>query len=281
WPYKSIGRPAAVVITKNAAKKISPCTHRLPERRAAHASRPNQPRAASSNQRKTMPQMELAISRMLRMRLSLMALASLSGGSLYASWEPACSCGWVVAVWELLALGPVWPAAGDGIHPATKAHAISQSKDQRSRPRKDSSGRRATMRQSSIQMLLPDFSQKVPVQSLRGAAVRPHLGVRIAVRPLAVAAALFSLLPFPAYAASAVRVVHAEKKDASAAQTPVLLDAMTTELHRAFTSLGKTAVPGDDKPLPPYFLSYSVSDASYASIRAQYGAVVDSSGGRV
>jgi len=111
--------------------------------------------------------------------------------------------------------------------------------------------------------------------------VRPHLGVRIAVRPLAVAAALFSLLPFPAYAASAVRVVHAEKKDASAAQTPVLLDAMTTELHRAFTSLGKTAVPGDDKPLPPYFLSYSVSDASYASIRAQYGAVVDSSGGRV
>jgi TldD protein len=61
--------------------------------------------------------------------------------------------------------------------------------------------------------------------------------------------------------------------------TPVLLDAMTTELHRAFTSLGK---PGSgkadaDKQLPPYFISYSVSDASSVSIRAQFGALVDSS----
>ena len=61
--------------------------------------------------------------------------------------------------------------------------------------------------------------------------------------------------------------------------TPVLLDAMTTELHRALASLGKQ-VPGkpdSDKQLPPYFLSYSVSDASYVGIRAQYGAVVDNS----
>jgi predicted Zn-dependent protease len=59
---------------------------------------------------------------------------------------------------------------------------------------------------------------------------------------------------------------------------PVLLDAMTTELHRAFTSLGKPG-PGQaepDKLLPPYFLSYSVNDASYVGIRAQYGALVDS-----
>jgi len=57
-----------------------------------------------------------------------------------------------------------------------------------------------------------------------------------------------------------------------------LMDAMTTELHRAFTSLGKQA-PGkqDDKQLPPYFLSYAVSDASAVSIRAQFGALVDSS----
>jgi predicted Zn-dependent protease len=54
---------------------------------------------------------------------------------------------------------------------------------------------------------------------------------------------------------------------------PVLLDAMTTELHRAFTSLGKQ---GDDKQLPPYFLSYAVSDASIVDIRAQYGALVSS-----
>ena len=54
---------------------------------------------------------------------------------------------------------------------------------------------------------------------------------------------------------------------------------MTTELHRAFTSLGRQDLnkPDADKQLPPYFLSYSVSDASMVSIRAQYGAVVDSS----
>jgi TldD protein len=55
--------------------------------------------------------------------------------------------------------------------------------------------------------------------------------------------------------------------------TPVLMDAMTTELHRAFTSLGKQ---GDEKQLPPYFLSYSVSDASEVSIQAQFGALVSS-----
>jgi len=62
--------------------------------------------------------------------------------------------------------------------------------------------------------------------------------------------------------------------------TPVLLDAMTTELHRAFTSLGKTAASADEKQMPPYFLSYSVSDASYVGIRAQYGALVDSTANR-
>jgi TldD protein len=61
--------------------------------------------------------------------------------------------------------------------------------------------------------------------------------------------------------------------------TPVLLDAMTTELHRAFTSLGKQGLgkPEAGQQLPPYFLSYSVSDASFVNIRAQYGALVDSS----
>jgi predicted Zn-dependent protease len=56
--------------------------------------------------------------------------------------------------------------------------------------------------------------------------------------------------------------------------TPVLLDAMATELHRAFTSLGKQ---GDEKQLPPYFLSYSVSDASALTIQAQFGALVNTS----
>jgi predicted Zn-dependent protease len=61
---------------------------------------------------------------------------------------------------------------------------------------------------------------------------------------------------------------------AKAAATPVLLDAMTTELNRAFTSLSKQ---GDARQLPPYFLSYAVGDASFVSIRAQYGALVSSS----
>jgi TldD protein len=63
--------------------------------------------------------------------------------------------------------------------------------------------------------------------------------------------------------------------------TPVLLDAMTAELHRAVTSLGKPTTADDQKQLPPYFLSYSVSDATYAGIRAQYGAVVDSTANHV
>ncbi len=55
---------------------------------------------------------------------------------------------------------------------------------------------------------------------------------------------------------------------------------MTTELHRAFTALGKPAPAGDEKQVPPYFLSYSVADADQISIRAQYGALVDSSANR-
>ena len=68
--------------------------------------------------------------------------------------------------------------------------------------------------------------------------------------------------------------VRAAAEKSATAQTPVLLDAMTAELHRAFSSLGKA---GDDKQVPPYFLSYSVGDAEMVSIRAQYGALVDSS----
>ncbi len=63
---------------------------------------------------------------------------------------------------------------------------------------------------------------------------------------------------------------------------PPLLDAMTTELHRAFTSLGRPTSATDDKQaLPPYFLSYAVGDASFVTIRAQYGALVASSENRM
>jgi predicted Zn-dependent protease len=59
---------------------------------------------------------------------------------------------------------------------------------------------------------------------------------------------------------------------------PVLLDTMTSELHRAFTSLGKQ---GDAKQLPPYFISYAVSDASAVMIQAQYGALINSAANHI
>jgi predicted Zn-dependent protease len=68
---------------------------------------------------------------------------------------------------------------------------------------------------------------------------------------------------------------------ASTPPVPSLLDAMTTELQRAFTSLGHSPATPDDKQLPPYFLSYSVSDASTVMIRAQYGALAASASSHV
>ena len=59
--------------------------------------------------------------------------------------------------------------------------------------------------------------------------------------------------------------------------TPQLLDALSGELNRAFASLGKTGAADAAKPVAPYFLSYSVSDVNAVAIRAQYGALADSS----
>lgn len=70
---------------------------------------------------------------------------------------------------------------------------------------------------------------------------------------------------------AAITAVHPQRL--AAQQSPPVLDAMTTELHRAFTSLGKDGAAKDNQ-LPPYFLSYSVSDADALMIQAQYGAIV-------
>jgi TldD protein len=52
---------------------------------------------------------------------------------------------------------------------------------------------------------------------------------------------------------------------------------MTAELHRAYTSLGRNAQPQTvntaDQQLPPYFLSYSVTDINSVTMRAQFGAI--------
>jgi len=74
-------------------------------------------------------------------------------------------------------------------------------------------------------------------------------------------------------------------KAQQAAATPVgalppLLDTMATELQRAMGSLGKQGTDDKAKQTPPYFLSYSVADADSVAIRAQYGALVDSSQSR-
>lgn len=96
----------------------------------------------------------------------------------------------------------------------------------------------------------------------------------------AAAVALVAALATPVSAAARPNAVSSKAagKDQAAA-APVLLDAMTAELNRAYTSLGKSAAGGNDKLVAPYFMSYSVSDASYVNIRAQYGALVDSSTG--
>lgn len=57
---------------------------------------------------------------------------------------------------------------------------------------------------------------------------------------------------------------------------PPLLDAMTAELNRAMSSLAKPGKADAEKQPPPYFMSYSVADAESVSIRAQFGALVDS-----
>ena len=90
---------------------------------------------------------------------------------------------------------------------------------------------------------------------------------RLRLQLFSIALAVLALLSQAPVAA------HAQ---AASAASP-LLDAMTTELHRAFTALGKDgAAAGQKQQQPPYFLSYAVSDASQVSIQAQYGALVTS-----
>jgi TldD protein len=62
---------------------------------------------------------------------------------------------------------------------------------------------------------------------------------------------------------------------------PAIMQAMSSELDRAMTTLGSSATPKADVkagalPPKPYFLSYSVADAENVSISAQYGAIMSS-----
>ena len=100
-----------------------------------------------------------------------------------------------------------------------------------------------------------------------------RVGLRVAFIALALAVSLTALAQKPAKNATASH--PSSSKDHSAA-TPVLLETMTTELQRAFSLLGHASAGGTGEQLPPYFLSYAVSDATATMIQAQYGALVDS-----
>ena len=132
---------------------------------------------------------------------------------------------------------------------------------------------RATLRQSYIEMLLTETLTPTPHKSSASAERRL---ARLPLLAPAVAALILLALPCVARAQQAAPA-HAP------AETPLLLDAMNAELHRAFTSLAKPAAPGstvagDDKQPPPYFISYSVHDTNTVTISAQYGALTTSGG---
>lgn len=94
----------------------------------------------------------------------------------------------------------------------------------------------------------------------------PILCQRFAVRTRAIAAI-----------ASASIVCMVSSMAAAQPPSSPLLEAMTTELHRAFTSLGRQAEPAPaDAQVQPYFISYTVTDASIAVVRAEFGGLANS-----
>jgi len=136
-------------------------------------------------------------------------------------------------------------------------------------------GRIRNLRQSS----LPMFSGQ-KFQTLPGSPYLHGLRRVVSVHAMAISTAILSCV-LSAPAQHRVKV-HATAKEAVPA-SPVLLDTMTGELQRAFTSLGKpnpnqsgSNQKDPEKLLPPYFISYSISDINAFSIRAQYGALADS-----
>ena len=100
------------------------------------------------------------------------------------------------------------------------------------------------------------------------------------------AAAQFCLLGIAMFSLGAAAQKNAPVRataKSAVLSSPLLLETMTGELERAFNALGK---PGPnqkdtDKLMPPYFISYSVSDSSAVSIRAEFGAIADSTSNHI
>ncbi|MBS1814151.1 MAG: peptidase U62 [Acidobacteria bacterium] len=80
-------------------------------------------------------------------------------------------------------------------------------------------------------------------------------------------------LPFLALPGLLFTAIYARPQSAPSNSGSVLMETMDAELHRAMASLGKTAGKNGEQPAP-YFLSYSVADATTWSIAAQYGSII-------
>jgi len=126
------------------------------------------------------------------------------------------------------------------------------------------------------------FADNVPTHGPIVSHERHPIPRQISLRWIAAVVCVGALTAIAASAQQTTMRIHAATPGAIPGSS-VLLDTMSAELQRAFTSLGKPGPnPKDaDKQLPPYFLSYSVADATSVSIRAQFGALADSTDSQV
>src|SRR5215472_1037794 len=244
---RSSGRPARVRNTMRIAKNARPCTQRRLVFCRVHASSRAAVPEASRPQRTIRPHSEPTISSAMRILLSAIAWASLSGGREYACSERG---------WGAVAVGSCGFSGADPTWAATTALAdireiaIAAARASRGRIAIRSFGSRAILRQSSLPMFSSDTLQGPPPTQ------RMHKRQFQARTMVALLLAAVSCAPLAAQQSPSRMLASAKEL---APGSSVLLDTMAGELQRAFTTLGKP-VPNQkdaDKLLPPYFLSYS------------------------
>jgi predicted Zn-dependent protease len=106
---------------------------------------------------------------------------------------------------------------------------------------------------------------------------------RIVILAIAFVAALFAAGALDAQLTALAASNAAPPGSAAAAKPvagePLLINALDAELLRAMSSLGTDGAAAQQPK--PYFLSYSVDDATSVSIAAEYGAITSSNQGRV
>ncbi len=202
---------------------------------------PAHAREASSSHKNTMPQMEPARSRMLRMRLERDGLGQLVGRQrvrLRGSGGRGCGgCRWGCGI-----LGGKGNRNHGGKQDCRAKHpSQTTAKSHKNCPPCGvSATNEPALRQSSIEMLLPENLSTNPHNPSGCAQRRP---VTLSIFALTVAVLTLLAVPSAARAQQAGPSQQASRAHA-AADTPVLLDAMNAELHRAFTSLNQVRDAG-------------------------------------